>query len=131
MAEIDPTEKAIELPWAPCMAYEFEDEDETPSEGASGAPFYSNLRWKKSELKVHFMNEVPPMWRLLNKAKTPVTKRKVLEWANGWSNEALGLKGIVPQFIEEEDIDESDIRVDLTPSECAKPLNKLVPRVVQ
>ena len=70
---------------------------------------------------MHFINEVPLRWRLVNKAKTLITEAKVLEWANGWSSEALGLKGIMPQFVEEEDIDESDIRVEFT-SEFAQPV---------
>ena len=117
MAAHDPSEEAVELPWAPCIVYEPDKEGGTPA-GGTGAPFYSSLCWKGDKLKVHFINPVPPSWRLVNKAKTPITNAKVLEWANGWSSEALGLKGIVPQFVEEEDIDQSDIRVDLTPSEC-------------
>ena len=119
MAERDPSEEAVKLPWAPCMAYELEESD--TAAGGAGAPFYASLRWNKDELKIHFIpNKVLPSWTLMNKAKTPITNAKVLEWANGWSSEALGLKGIVPQFVEEKDIDESDIRVQFTASECVR-----------
>ena len=90
-----------EIPWAPCVGYEPEEEG---PEGAAGAPVYQSRRWKKNKLKVHFMNEVPSGWRL--------TKEKVLEWANRWSDPRL--KGIVPEFVMEEDMDVSDVRIRFT-----------------
>ena len=109
----------LELPWAPCMGYELEEESETPGEGASGAPVYSNLRWKKSELRVHFMNEVPARWNVAgSRAKIHLTKKKVLEWANGWSSAALGLNRMVPKFIMEDDVEDSEVRIKFV-CECA------------
>ena len=98
-----------DIPWAPCMAYEPEEEE---PEGAAGAPVYQSRRWKnlpENKLKVHFMNAVPSTWRL--------TKEKVLEWANRWS--VPRLKGIVPEFVMETDIDVSDVRIEFT-RECGK-----------
>ena len=107
-----------QLPWAQCMAYEFEEEASVPA-GAAGAPVYQSRRWKKNKIKVHFMNAVPSTW-LLTEApeKVLLTEEKVLEWANGWSNQVPCLKGVVPEFIMEEDIDASDVRIEFT-GECA------------
>ena len=94
-----------QLPWALCTA--FKPVEEGPA-GAAGAPYYQSTGWKKNKLKVHFMNEVPSGWRL--------TKEKVLEWANRWSDPRL--KGIVPEFVIEEDIDQSDVRIMFSTREC-------------
>lgn len=83
------------------------------------APVYSRLRWTEKELgeekkiRVYFMDEVPLAWKLSNGVQ--IGKGTILNWANAWSSEALGLKGIVPEFVEEsEDIEGSHIRVKFT-----------------
>ena len=82
-----------QLPWAQCMAYEFEEEASVPA-GAAGAPVYQSRRWKKNKIKVHFMNAVPSTWLLTEvPEKVLLTEEKVLEWANGWSNQVPCLKG--------------------------------------
>ena len=111
MAERDPSEEA------PLTDPGSSREGDTHS-GPGEAWINPNLRWKKDRLKVHFMNAVPSGWRM--------TKGKVLEWANGWSSEALGLKGIVSQFVEEEDLFESDVRVKFTKSECVRPAYQVI-----
>ena len=103
MTEFEPASE--QLPWAQCLAYEFEEEASVPTGGA-GAPFYQSRRWKKSKLNVHFMNAVPSTWLL--------TEEKVLEWANGWSNQVPCLQGLVPEFVMEEDDGESDVRIEFT-----------------
>ena len=107
MAERDPSEEA------PLTEADSGSSREGDTHSGRGEAWINpNLRWKKDRLKVHFTNTVPSGWRM--------TKGKVLEWANAWSSEALGLKGMVPQFVEEEDLYKSDVRVMFTTSECVR-----------
>ena len=117
MAERDPSEEA------PLTEANSGSSGEDDTHSWRGEAWINpNLRWKKDRLKVHVMKAVPSIWPIWNWTGTniPVTMGKVLEWANAWSSEALDLKGIVPQFVEEEDIDKSDVRVKFTTSEYVR-----------
>ena len=118
MAEFGPSKETIKFPWTLCELCYFENEGDTSTKGAV-TPSHDSVCWRQDKIKVLFMNDVPSKWNETQTAETPITKEKVLEWANRWSSEVLGLKGIVPQFVEAEDFDESDIHVEFT-SECVQ-----------
>lgn len=103
-----------------------EMDDDASAPGGAGAPVYAKRRWedkrlvggtkrseaKKRQLRVFFMKDGLHLLRKWN-----LRTEKILRWANAWSSKR-DLKEVVPEFVEETDIDDSHVRIEF--NECRR-----------
>ena len=82
--------------------------DHSPGKQSARFPFGTTVLWKKNELRVYFMDDVPlsHKWKIDG---DPINRDLILNLANVWRDETRC--GSVPKFVRANSIEQSDIRV--------------------